>query len=396
MERPGQDTLVKYFMGGCDAAEAELVELYLAMDIDRDYITACLKEAAQKMQYEPIPNWIEESQFKAWNNFEARKSNYPQVPVKTISLWKKIAVAASVFLCIAVGAIYFKPAPDVNNTTAKRVTHHIQTDRAPGGNKATLTLANGRQIDLNDVQNGSVAVQGETKITKTTDDKLVYATGQESVADTALLTNTLTTPNGGQYKLTLPDGSKVWLNAASSIQYPTKFTGNQREVTLNGEAYFEVAKNARMPFIVKLNTMKVEVLGTHFNIMAYNDEPFIKTTLLEGSVRLSNAEGHQMLKPGQVGTLADNTTRFVVNEANTEQALAWKNGQFIFANENIASISRKLTRWYDVSVTDNRKIKTLTYTGSISKYKNVSEVLKMLELTGTLHYKIEDRRVTIM
>jgi hypothetical protein len=396
MERPGQDTLVKYFMGECDAAEEKLVELYLAMDIDQDYVKDCLKEAAEKMQHEPLPNWVAEAQFKAWNDFEARRVNHPLIPTKTIPLWKKLTIAASVLLCIAIGAIYLKPISGVNDKIAKSTIHHIQTDRGPGGNKAVLTLANGRKIDLNDVQNGSVAVQGETKIVKTTDDKLVYAAGQETTADTAVLINTLTTPNGGQYKLTLPDGSKVWLNAASSIQYPTKFTGNQREVTLKGEAYFEVAKNARMPFSVKLNNMKVEVLGTHFNIMAYNDEPFIKTTLLEGSVRLSNAERHQMLKPGQEGILADNTTRFVVRAANTEQALAWKNGQFIFENENMASISRKLTRWYDVSVTDNRKVKDLTYTGSISKYKNVSEVLKMLELTGTLHYKIEDRRVTIM
>ncbi|MEN0052167.1 MAG: FecR domain-containing protein [Mucilaginibacter sp.] len=396
MERPGQDALVKYFRGESDSAEEKLIELYLAMDIDQDYVKACLKEAAEKMEHEPKPEWIGEGATKAWNDFEARKFNYPSIPVKTIPLWKKLTIAASVLLCIAVGAIYLKPLSDPNNKIAKNTAHHIQTDRGPGGNRATLTLANGRRIDLNSVQNGAVAMQGQTNIVKTTDDKLVYNTGQEQAVDTAALINMLTTPNGGQYKLTLPDGSKVWLNAASSIQYPTKFTGSRREVTLQGEAYFEVAKNARMPFTVKLNTMNVEVLGTHFNIMAYNDEPSIKTTLLEGSVRLSNAEGQQMLKPGQEGILTNNTTRFVIREANTEQALAWKNGQFIFENENIASISRKLTRWYDVSVTDSRKTKDLTYTGSISKYKNVSEVLKMLELTGTLHFRIEDRRVTIM
>jgi transmembrane sensor len=395
MERPGQDALISYFIGECDAEEEKLITLYLAMDIDKEYITSCLKEAIERMKGETIPDWTEADQLKIWHEFEARKVQYKQVQPQKIRIWKKIAVAASLLICASAGLFYFKSLPSLNHSIAKNEIHTVRTDRGPGGNKAILTLADGKRIDLKNARSGAIAMQGKTRIIKSADGKLIYTADTETAAITSSAMNTLTTPRGGQYKLTLPDGSMVWLNAASSLQFPAHFTGGSREVTLNGEAYFEVAKNAKMPFRVKLNRMEVEVLGTHFNIMAYNDEPYIKTTLLEGSVRLTHAGNVQMLKPGQEGLLSGLANQFIVRSANIEQAMAWKNGQFIFANENMQSISRKLSRWYDIRVSDNRKDQGLTYTGAISKYKNVSDVLKMLELTGTLHYKIEDGTVTI-
>ena len=403
MERPGEDTLVKYFLGHCTEEENKLIELYLAMDIDQDYVAACMKEAANKMNELPAEEWTSEKQQEAWHKIGQLKltvlaadletSDYKSTAGKKITLWKSLAIAASVILCLSIAGLYFNTAKKSSQQLAKSASR-VATDHAPGKNKAVLILADGRKIDLTEAKSGALAVQGETQVIKTAADELVYDENNEDSDHTPAAINTLVVPQGGQYTLTLPDGSKVWMNAASTLQFPARFTGNKREVALTGEAYFEVAKNAKMPFSVKLNKMQVEVLGTHFNIMAYADEPVIRTTLLEGSVKLTNSNGQQMLKPGQDGILGS-TNHFKVKAANIEQAMAWKNGQFIFDDEDIPAISRKLSRWYGVTVTDQRQQKGLTYTGAISKYKYVSEVLKMLEMTGTMHFKIENDKVTI-
>jgi len=403
MERPGEDTLVKYFLGHCTEEEEKLVALYLAMDIDQDYVAACMKEAAGKVNEQPVEEWTAEKQQAAWYKIGQLKLNAlaagyetadaKSIAVKKVTLWKPLAIAASVILCLSVAGLYFNASTKNNEQLVKSVPP-AATDHAPGKNKAVLILADGRKIDLTEAKSGALTVQGETQVIKTAADELVYDENNENPVNSPVAINTLVVPQGGQYTLTLPDGSKVWMNAASTLQFPARFTGNKREVSLTGEAYFEVAKNAKMPFSVKLNKMQVEVLGTHFNIMAYADEPVIRTTLLEGSVKLTNSNGQQMLKPGQDGILGS-TNRFKVKSANVEQAMAWKNGQFIFDDEDMPAISRKLSRWYGVTVTDQRQQKGLTYTGAISKYKYVSEVLKMLEMTGTMHFKIENDKVTI-
>jgi transmembrane sensor len=270
----------------------------------------------------------------------------------------------------------------------------IKHDIAPGGTKAVLTLANGVKVILDSAKNGLITTQGNTKIMKLANGQLAY---RSTNADSAAVTNnTMTTPKGGKYDLTLSDGTKVFLNAASSITYPTRFSGKNRKVSITGEAYFEVAKNPKMPFIVLANGTETQVLGTHFDIMAYQDEPFIKATLLEGSINFRTPHSEVHLNPGQQAVLPEFSDRISVQDANMEVALSWKNGYFIFQDEDLHSIMRKVARWYDVEVVYDADLKNLSYGGSISQYKNISDLLKVLQSTGTVHFKVEERRVIVM
>jgi transmembrane sensor len=261
----------------------------------------------------------------------------------------------------------------------------------PGSNKAVLTLGDGRTIILDNAASGQLASESGTTIVKMKDGEIAY--NASTTTREQITYNTIAIPRGGQYNLTLPDGTKVWLNAASTLRFPTRFTGNTREVELDGEAYFEVAKNQEMPFFVNAQEMKVKVLGTHFNVMAYKDEPEIITTLLEGKVKLSSTTRNVLLAPGEQGLFSANN--FKVKKADLNEAVAWKNGYFIFNGENLSAIMRKISRWYDVDIDYNTHNGNLTYTGSVSRFKNISEVLKVLSLTGTVKFEIKERRVTV-
>ena len=271
-------------------------------------------------------------------------------------------------------------------------------DIEPGGNKAVLTLANGKKISLKDVNNGTLAEQADVQITKIADGQLVYTIlpVQQQTPDVEDLYNSIETPKGGRYRVRLPDGTNVWLNAASKLTYPSSFTGHQtRRVELSGEAYFEVAKDIAHPFMVKTIKQEVEVLGTHFNISSYEDEPVVKTTLLEGSVKVKGANGiDKVLKPGQQSILTNNDIK--VEYINTEQrAVAWKNDQFIFESDDIRYVMRMISRWYNVEVEYVGEIPENKFGGAISRFENVSEVLKSLESTGRVKFKIEGRRILV-
>jgi transmembrane sensor len=268
-------------------------------------------------------------------------------------------------------------------------------DIAPGKNIATLTLSNGQKVNLNNAGNGQVAIQAGVKIIKAGSGQITYVAGAvRNAVDIEL--NNISTPRGGQWQVTLPDGSKVWLNSSSSLSYPAKFHGQKRRIVeLSGEAYFEIAKNKTHPFIVKTDKQSVEVLGTHFNINSYPDEPSVKTTLAEGRVRVSDLTGKtKVLVPGQQAILKNGT--LTVGDANVEEALAWKNGYFRFNDESIQSIMRKLSRWYNIEVQYGEDIYTEGLNGKVSRFKNISQVLRALEATKTVHFKIEGRRVTVM
>jgi transmembrane sensor len=304
--------------------------------------------------------------------------------------WKKLSAAAAVLVFMLAGLLYFtkqKTAPQVRSYAAIKPQPIL-----PGSNKATLTLGDGRTIVLNSTVAGPIASENGTTVSKTKNDELSYHV--VSSAPEKIVFNTIKIPRGGQYSLTLPDGSKVWLNAASSLRFPTRFSGSSREVELDGEAYFEVAKNKQMPFYVNTHDMKVKVLGTHFNVMAYRDEVFTKTTLLEGKVMLSSGSATAYLNPGYQGLWASNG--FSVSKADIDQEMAWKNGYFIFNDENLQSVMRKVSRWYDVDVVYSLHNQSLTYTGSISRFKNIAEVLKVLSLTGTVKFNVEERRITVI
>lgn len=271
---------------------------------------------------------------------------------------------------------------------------------APGTNKAILTLADGKQIVLDEAKNGNLADQGNTKVIKL-NGQIAYnefAMAVPNGKNAAVAYNTVTTPRGGQYQLILADGSRVWLNAESSLRFPTSFQGKERRVELAGEGYFEIAKDATKPFIVKINTTseekdEVEVLGTHFNIMAYNDEGIVKTTLLEGSVKINRNNKIAMLKPGQQAKLQNQSIK-VVEDVDTDEAIAWKNGYFQFTSANLQQVMRQIARWYDVDISYEGKIPERKFGGKISRDNNASEVLKVLELSK-VKFRIENRKIIV-
>ena len=302
----------------------------------------------------------------------------------TRRLWPRIAAAASVILFLAAAGYFIlhKPEP-------AHYARVINNDVRSGSNGAILTLANGQKIVLEQTKEGRIDGQETTDLRKTGDSLLVYGS-MASAANTAVYHNTLETPKGKQYSVILPDGSRVWLNAASSLRYPTAFSGKERQVELTGEAYFEVAQNKTSPFKVKTSSQTVEVLGTHFNIKAYADEQTTWTTLLQGSVKVENGQHDAVrLNPGQQLVNGQKGEWRAMEKTDTAAVLDWKNGEFIFSGESLESIMRKVSRWYDVSVEykDNALKKELFY-GSVSRWSNASEVLDMLALTGTIKFSI--------
>ncbi len=301
--------------------------------------------------------------------------------------WFKIAAAAILLF----GIFTFYKLGLGKNNLKQQVAKTNSADMAPGGNKAVLTLADGSKIVLDSAANGNLTNQGNTTIIKL-DGKLAYtASGNNG----EVLYNTISTPKGGMYQIVLSDGSKVWLNAASSLRFPTAFTGKQRNVELSGEAYFEIEKNAAMPFNVTVSEMNVQVLGTHFNVMAYNEESEIKTTLLEGAVKVTKGSALGLLKPGKQASL-DNNGAIIITDAEIEKDLAWKNGMFFFENNDIKTIMQQLNRWYDADISYQGNVTSRRFTGQISRYINLSGVLKMLELTGDIHFKIEGKKILVM
>lgn len=319
--------------------------------------------------------------------------NKPQARVQTMHPFKKYRwVAAAIFLIIASALIVFNLS-DTKNTNTNNATYASEQDRMPGGDRAVLTLSDGRTILLDSAGNGILAQQGSTNIVKKTDGQIVY--NSEVGQSNEVVFNMLQTPRGGQYKITLPDGTKVWLNAASSLKYPVEFVGNERRVEISGEAYFEVAKNATKPFKVQLNNMEVEVLGTHFNINGYTDEDDIRTTLLEGRVKVTAADKSKLLQPGQQAQLNTSGNIYVANDVDLEEVVAWKDGNFQFENSDIKTVMRQLARWYDVEVSYKGAINK-HFVGSISRNVKLSQVLSMLQQTGEVKFKIEGKNLIVM
>lgn len=303
--------------------------------------------------------------------------------------WYKIAAAAAVLLLIATG-IYLFRTPAASPAIAQQPP---ATDVAPGSNKAILTLADGSRISLDDAATGKVAQQAGVQISKTKSGQLVYTIDNTTTTAAVSSYNTIQTPNGGEYQVNLPDGSKVWLNAASSLSFPVAFTGNERSVKLSGEAYFEIAPtNNAAPFRVIVNEMTVLVLGTHFNIMAYASEKSINTTLVQGAVKITSGKASTVLSPGQQARLTDHIT---ILDTDTDDAIAWKNGMTVFKNADIQSIMRQISRWYDVEVEYQGDIPERLFTGKIPRNVNVSKVLKVLELSH-IHFRIAGKKIIVM
>lgn len=313
-------------------------------------------------------------------------------PTKPISFWISIAAAAAIFIAIGT-ALIFLPPP--KNNTGSTLTKNQQNDAKPGGHNATLTLADGHTLSLNELKTAELVEQSGIRIRKSKDGLLVYEVkAGKAISGQQPEYNTISTPIGGTYQIELPDGSKVWLNAASSIRFPASFEGlKERKVELKGEAYFEVAKDKNKAFKVSRNQEEVEVLGTHFNINSYSNEGPMKTTLLEGSVLLHLANGPTAkLKPGQQASY--NQGKWDIQAVNAEEVIAWKKGNFVFNDEQLSSILRQLERWYGVKV-DYSQVPARRFSGVIAKDVYLSRVLKMLALTGDIHIKQEGNTIKV-
>jgi len=318
----------------------------------------------------------------------------PPVAV-TINSNRKYLMIAAVVAAITVGifflTLYFwtGQAPVKNKSCAQRFKNDVQ----PGTNKATLTLGDGTKVDLDDAQNGTLAKQGNTAVVKA-GNKLSY--NSINATDEQVVFNTVSTPRGGQYQLQLPDGTMVWLNAATVLKFPTVFTGKERRVEIKGEAYFEVAQNRSAPFIVSVNNSEVQVLGTRFNVMAYNDEASVKTTLLDGAVKFKSGVDSSILKPGQQSELLQTGKIRINTGIDIDAVMAWKNGALSFNNADLKEVMRSLSRWYDVDVEYQNVSFNQTFIGELPKSLTLIEVLKALELTGNLRFGIEGKKIIVL
>jgi transmembrane sensor len=315
---------------------------------------------------------------------------------KRYRIWMRVAAAATIMLFLAVGGWLWLNHTPSNDTVKNEEKNPSSKDILPGGNKAVLTLDDGRTIILDSTANGLVAQEGGTTISKQGNGQLTYDIANGKSAQ--VLYNTLSIPRGGQYQLQLPDGSKVWLNSMSSIRYPTTFTGKERRIELSGEAYFEVAKNAAMPFKVIVDgKAEVEVLGTHFNINSYSDEPTVNTTLLEGSVRMTGLATREskLIVPGEQAQLKKNGQLFVNENANIEQVMAWKNGIFNFDGADLPIVLRQLSRWYDIDIVFEGPVPQREFGGKMQRDLNLSQTLRILK-TNNVNYRIEQQKLIIM
>lgn len=369
-ETDAQKLFSKYQSGKCSPEEQAIVENWLVFGDAR-------------------PDDLTDAELAA--DLEDIRLSIPLLnETKSRRLWPLIA-AAAILLVLSSGLFFY-----INKTgSATGLVLSPEQDIAPGTDKATLTLADGKTIILNDADNAALLKQSGLNIVKAANGQLVYqATANQN---SAAVINILTTPLGGQYQLVLPDGSKVWLNSASSLKFPSNFNNlKNREVTLKGEAYFEITKDKKHPFIVQSDRQVVEVLGTHFNVSNYDSERSAKTTLIEGQVKVARlgSGSYQLLRPGQRSKISGESV--LLENVDVEVDIAWKNGYFKFTDHTIEEIMGQISRWYDVEVSYEGKANNERYSGRISRHKNISQVLKMIESAQSVHFKVEGRRIVVI
>ena len=371
------------------ATESEESELMLLM-LDPELTDK--KEALIEAAYDKLPSEYLMSDTQADNIFTNIVSQ--QKPVITL-FWKRWLVAASIILMVGAGSyfLFFNKSEKQIDIAKLPVTHDV---KAPATNRAMITLADGKTVYLDSTNNGQLALQNNVRLIKTADGQITSEADASTHLSMTASMNTLFNPKGSKVvDMTLSDGSRVWLNAGSSITYPTAFIGNERKVTMTGEAYFEVTKSKNMSFIVSVEDAEVQVLGTHFNIMAYNEENAVKTTLLEGSVRFVSGNNAGLLKPGQQSQLIKDGQVKVISGVDVDEVMAWKNGVFYFKNADIKTVMRELSRWYDVDVVYQGEIKPKKFGGEIQRDLNLSEVLEGLKETG-IHFRIEGKKLIVL
>jgi len=382
----------QYLNNNITDSELEDLFKYIKSNEEEEALEKSVVDVYQETQADEIEKQID------WNLMFDRivrdAVEEKEIYIKRFPIWRSM-VAAIVLLIIGAGAYFYINKENTPQEVAKH--EEKKQDIMPGGNKAMLTLANGTTVILDSTQKGKLSGQENMRIVKLGSGKLAYQRGilktedGKHMAKSAMKYNTLTTPRGGQYQLTLSDGTRVWLNAGSSIRYPVVFNGEERRVEMTGEAYFEVAKNVESAFIVKKGDVKIKVLGTHFNVNAYADEREMKVTLLEGVVKVKN----EILRPNEQAVLKDDKMR-VLKDVNVGDIVAWKNGFFAFNNATLAKVMRKLSRWYDIEVVYKKGIdRGQRFSGKIGRNLTLSQVLNGLKQTRA-HFKIEEDSRTVI
>jgi transmembrane sensor len=417
---------IKYLLkqhSGDGLTSAEMAELAIILKETElgDEVRAVLQEILNE-----TPN-DERIQTQNWQPLLAKIVSVDQFPAKQVSAHRIhflrrrfFRYAAAVVIVFGIGAYFWTTNKFANDN------RQVQTDVLPGGDKAVLTLADGSKIVLDSAANGNLAQQGNAAIVKLANGQIAYKL--KGLAGSDVMMNTMATPKGGQYQLTLPDGSKVWLNAASSITYPVAFVQNTRSVKVTGEVYFEVAKNKEKPFIVDIDgKSSVQVLGTSFNVNSYEDEGSINTTLIEGSVKVMLGSTNAVLKPGQQAQISTTAVAAVMNDSldpgkgvhafpprksdgqprNTagivvisnpdiDQVLAWKNGLFNFNGSDLRGVMRQLQRWYDIEVQYNGSVDNGAFRGRIYRNVHLSDVLDILQEAGGVKFKLEGKTLVVL
>jgi transmembrane sensor len=364
----------QFLNGKCNSEELDQLFRYFGTASEAELKEMIIVEMENSKQ-EPITE-VEQL-------FKERKS--------TIRLWPRIAAAASIIIAVSSGTYFI-----LHKNQPAQQTAENRNDVPPGSNKAILKMANGKQVVITGAKNGLLAQQGSTTITKTADGKLTYANSGNN--NSIMLYDTLIVPRGGQHQIKFSDGSIAFLNADSKLRIPENFEKSDRTVELiSGEADFHVVHNAKSPFRVKVKGQITQDIGTEFNINAYPDEAIIKTTLLEGAVRVSSNNRSSILKPGQQAAVNPSSNTIRVYNVDTDEAFAWKNGKFMFSSTRLEDIMRQLSRWYDVEVVyQDDSIKQKQFSAISTRFANASQVLHDLELTGEVKFKIEGKRITVL
>ena len=378
------DLLEKFVAGTITLSEESELHAWYSVHNHLDLINGEDVQILKKREKEQLRRKLHQALLKQIRS-ESRGKLVPLYKNQTFI--KRIAVAAFILL-VAIGSLL------VYNGRRKQSSVYVaqnilKQDIAPGHNGATLHLSNGKTISLDTARDGIIAEQNGLQIVKK-NGKLTYVGKVDDV-----IYNDIVTTRGQQWELELSDGTKVWLNAASSIHYPLSFKGKERVVKITGEAYFDVVHNSAQPFKIQVGDIQIEDIGTEFNVNAYTDEPSIKTTLVNGSIKVSTGNENRFLTPGQQAiTLKDNNSIQVKRDVNVEEVISWKNGQIQFENEDLQTIMRQISRWYDVNITYEGDIPNKIFTGKISRKSNLSELLKILKFEG-VHFTQEGRSIVI-
>lgn len=378
--KDAKNLIEKYKLGNCTPEEKQIIESWF-----------------HQLGEDEISDFTEDELVAARERLHSNMLKLTKSPLSGLTRTRYLS-AAAILIFVSFSIFLYIKNPFIIST---KETHITNNDILPGNNEAVLTLADGQKITLNDFKNGEIAEQQGIKIIKSSDGQLIYTLSNSKNISNSLLYNKIETPMGGQYQVNLPDGSRVWLNSGSYLRYPVNFSNGERKIEISGEVYFEVAKIEGIPFKVQVGEQTIEVLGTHFNVMAYDDENSINTTLVEGSVKVTNGNQSTIIIPGQQSILKNG--EFEVVSVDIDEVIAWKNGFFVFKNENLKSIMRKISRWYDVDVIYQGNIVDKSFGGKISRSRNISELLKILESTGSIHFEIipkssdsNERRIIVM